>query len=349
MGVPAVSTYRAMPISQRDGSLLASSNCRMAAIATGLDYETAGAQLSNGAEMRARQDDQSGGTDSGDAAQAWRTYGPELRIRDGATFDDALEDLQDGRLVHLDVWHAAAAGPCVSGSGLYGHSIAVAPESSGSRWLTADPWCSPARWVWWETDLLRAGAETWGGQVYTAATTGRPRPSESVLLALMRIAAKRLMTTYRPTVPAPATLPDTGGSGGRILFTTTGSPELEVRDMPINAADGLRTNLRAAVPAGLPFYADPDLRSKLGSMSASADVVYVGNPVGETVAGGSRAVLVNTSTAYNDGSTRPTIVYVAASAIDPYSLPPDQDDLTTAIDERDAEWREWLLDGSPTI
>ena len=323
----------------------------MASIATGLDHESAGVQLSSGAAMRARQDDQSGGTDSGDAAQAWATYGQELRIRDGATFDDALEDLEAGRLVHLDVWHAACAGPCLSGSGAYGHTIAIAPERSGSRWLVADPWCSPARWAWWETELLRAGAESWGGMTYTAATAG-PGPrirDELVLLALMRLAAKRLMTRYRPDAPAPGPLRDTGGSDGRVMFTTTGIPQREVRDMAINAAAGMRTNLRTAVPEGLAFYADPELRERLGAMSADADVVYVGNPIGELVPGGSRAILVNTGTAYGDGSVRPTIVYVPAASIDPYSIPPAEDDLAGAIDERDRQWREWLLEGSPTL
>jgi len=342
-------TYRAAPVTQRDGSALASSNCRMAAIATGIDHESAGSRLSSGSAMRARQDDQSGGTDSSDAAQAWATYGRELRIRDGETFEGALEDLEAGRLVHLDVWHAAAAGPCLSGSGNYGHTIAIAPERSGSRWLTADPWCSPARWEWWEESLLRAGAESWGGQLYGAATMGRPRPSELVLLALMRLAAKRFMSRYRPDRPAAGLLAPTGGSAGRVMFTTTGIPELEVRDMAINAAAGLRTNLRTTVPAGLPFFEDPELRSQLGLMSANADVVYVGNPIGESVPGGSRAILVNTGTAYGDGSVRPMIVYVAAAAIDPYSVPPPSDDLATAIDERDRQWREWLLDGSPTL
>ena len=128
-----MTTYRAVPVSQRDGSSLANTNCRMASIATGLDYESAGIQVSNGAEMRSRQSDQSGGTDSGDAAEAWASYGQTLRIRDGATWADAEHDLEAGRLVHLDVWAASAAGPCLVGDGGYGHTIAVAPEQSRAR------------------------------------------------------------------------------------------------------------------------------------------------------------------------------------------------------------------------
>ena len=121
-------TYRADPVSQRDGSRLASSNCRMGAGATGLDFETRGGLQETAAELRERQLDQIGGTDSSDLALAWHSYGRTLRIRDGHTFDDALDDLAAGRLVMLDVWHAAAGGPCLSGSGAYGHTLAVAPE-----------------------------------------------------------------------------------------------------------------------------------------------------------------------------------------------------------------------------
>ena len=100
--------------------------------------------------------DQSGGTDSGDAAEAWASYGQSLRIRDGETWADAVDDLEDGRLVHLDVWAAAMApAGCPSGTGQYGHTIAVAPEQSGTRWLVSDPWCSPPKWAWIDEVLLR--------------------------------------------------------------------------------------------------------------------------------------------------------------------------------------------------
>ena len=191
-------TYRAVPISQRDGSALASSNCRMASIACGLDYESAGIQTSTGAEMRARQSDQSGGTDSGDAAEAWASYGQSLRVRDGETWADAVDDLEDGRLVHLDVWAAAMApAGCPSRTAQYGHTIAVAPEQSGTRWLVSNPWCSPPKWTWIDESLLREASETWGGMCYGQATSGRGSIAESVLRALMRLAAKRLMSGYR--------------------------------------------------------------------------------------------------------------------------------------------------------
>lgn len=119
-------------------------------------------------------------------------------------------------------------------------------------------------------------------------------------------------------------------------------------EMSINAANGLVTGLRADVPAGLEFFGDANLSKRLGQMSKAANVVYVGNPIGETVPGGARAILVNTGSAYSDGSVRPTIVYVAADAIDPVSVPPPASgDVDEAIALRDADWRDWLLDGSP--
>ena len=339
-------TYRPAPITQRDGSPLANSNCRMAAVATGIDYHTLGAITSTGAEMRSRQSDQVGGTDSGDSAEAWRTYGQDLAIRDGRTFDDAIVDLEAGRALQLDVWHATAGGPCVSGSGAYGHSMAVAPERSGSRWLVSDPWCSPATWEWWEELQLRAGAEALGAMTYSAATGGRYWPrSEAELLDRMRHARAALFAMYTPASPAEDVgLPETGG-GGRIFFTATRAQgaTLEVVDMALNAGDGLVSNIRANVAAGLPFYSDANLAHKLGQMSKSGSVVFVGNPIGETVAGGSRAILVNTGNAYSDGSTRPTIVYVAAEAVTTYSSPTYAGDVDAAVAARDEAWRSSIL------
>jgi hypothetical protein len=345
--------YRAAPVTQRDGSPLASSNCRMAAVSTGIDFHTRGSIISTGAEMRSRQSDQVGGTDSGDASQAWSTYGQELVVRDGSTFDDALSDLRDGRCVQLDVWAARAKGPCLSGSGAYGHSIAIAPERNGSRWLTADPWCSPATWTWWEESLLRAGAEELGAMTYTAATGGRYWPrSERELVERMRLALYALMTLYRPDMPATQDPPATGG-GGRIFYTCTrsqgeGEQGESEADVAINAAENLTTGYRADVPAGLEWFEDANLTRRKGAISKAGSVWYVGQPIGETVEGGSRAILVNTGNLYSDGA-RPSIVYVPAAAIDPYRAPesPGSTDVAEAIELRDSEWREWLLDGAP--
>ena len=347
--------YRAVPITQRDGSPLANSNCRMAACATGIDFHTRGSILSTGAEMRSRQSDQVGGTDSGDASQAWSTYGQDLVIRDGNTFDQAINDLLGGRSIQLDVWHATARGPCVSGSGAYGHSMAVAPERNGDRWLTADPWCSPASWQWWDESLLRAGAEELGAMTYTAATGGRFWPrSEGELLDRMRNALRALFTLYTPATPAADKPPATGSGGGRIFYTATRpqgvADQTGADDVAMNTAEGITSNVRADVPAGLDFFGDANLTRRLGSMSKAATVVFIANPISETVEGGSRAILVNTGTAYNDGTVRPTIVYVAADAVRTYSIPPEpppSDDVNEAIEIRDSEWREWLLDGSP--
>jgi hypothetical protein len=279
------------------------------------------------------------------------TYNEELGVGNGQTFDDALELLRGGRCLQLDVWHATCRGPCLSGSGEYGHDLAVAPEQSGDRWLVNDPWCSPASWQWWAEDLLRAGAEQFGSMSYTAATSGPPARGERELRRFMAREARRLFGLYFPGREAPIRPPDTGGSSGRILFTYTAAHgDREELDMPINSAEGLASALVADVPQGLDFYRDPNLADRLGSMSKPATVPFIGNPIGETVAGGARAIQVVTATAYGDGSSRPTIVYVAAGAIAPYrkpSVPPADPDVDEAIAERDDEWRAWLLEGAP--
>ena len=218
-------------VTQRDGSPLASSNCRMASIACGLQLESG--QTSTGAKMRSFTSDQSGGTDSGDAREAWADgYGQSLIVRDGETFDRALDDLRSWRAVHLDVWHATVGGPCLSGSGSYGHTMIVLPDHNASGWLVGDPWCTDGYHRVTESKL-RAGAERWGSEVFGRAAeepdypTGG-RPTDPRVLAIVRRIVKRLMSEAYPGGP-PGELrypPDTGG--GSILFTVTHARAPEV-------------------------------------------------------------------------------------------------------------------------
>jgi hypothetical protein len=168
----------------------------------------------------------------------------------------------------------------------------------------------------------------------------------------MRLAGRQLMHAFRPDRPALIRPRDTGASGGRIMFTTTREPEpeLEESDMAIQSATRLSSGIRAAILAGVDYYADPNRTKRLGAFSTDADVTFIGSPIGET-AGAAYAVQVNTASAYGDGIVRPTVVYVAASDADTYSVPP----LGPTVDEaeiqaeRDALWRGWLLEGSPEI
>jgi hypothetical protein len=236
--------YRPAFVTQRDGSALANSNCRMASIAMGLAYEASpqGSQTSTGSKMRSYTDDQSGGTDSGDARQAWdRGYSQGLRVMDGHTFSEAIADLKAGRAVHLDVWHAKVGGPCLSGSGAYGHTILVLPDVDERGWAVGDPWCTPeAAYAREPESALRAGAEYWGGQVYSRAAlepdypTGGPSPADPRVVLIVARIVKRLMDRWYPG--HEATLDeledvdpgDTGG--GAILYTTT-------RAVPVGGAD----------------------------------------------------------------------------------------------------------------
>src|SRR4029077_20867574 len=118
----------------------------------------------------------------------------------------------------------------------------------------------------------------------------------------------------------------------------------------INATDDVTSGFRADVPAGLEWFADAELTKRKGAISKAGSAWYLGQPIGEAVEGGSRAILLSTGQLYGDGSTRPSIVSVPAGSIDPYRVPPappPSDDVAEAIELRDSEWREWLLDGSP--
>jgi hypothetical protein len=309
-------TYRADAITQRDGSELASSNCRMASAATGIDYHTAGGTTSTGAKMRDHSGDPSGGTTSDDAERAWAHYGEDLRVMDGHTWDDAVADLKDGRLVHLDIWAATTGGPCLSGSGAYGHTIAVAPErnSEGDKWLVADPWCSPPKWSHWSASKLKAGAEEWGrrcgrataGLGYDSDIRYVPRP---VLLAVVRM----LMTIWTPEDPAPEDLePGSTGGSQAILYTTT-RKRSGASDVTINATGHVSSEYVLTTPQDCDWYMDAGLTQLGGTLGKPRDLPYLGLAVGTDA----RAVLLTTSKPYDDGTDRPSVVYVKRDVADP--------------------------------
>jgi hypothetical protein len=346
----------------------------MASIATGLDYDTKGAKTSSAARMRKYTDDQSGGTDALDAKEAWsRGFSEVLTIRDGNTFDDLLADLRAGKGVHIDVWHAAAGGPCMSGSGGYGHSMYVHPDCEDNKWAVADPWCKPAKFIYWPESKLRAGAEDWGRRVLgrVLGTGGRrwfappERTSDNeIWVTLFTQTAKTLMNEWRPGNEAPPTLEpdilfDDETSGPQpIAYTTTAAIPLSgaggTTDMAVQAVSKVTSNYTCKLSAGRNFYADANLNDQLGELSKETTAAYFGSPIGEEEPG-SRMVLLNTGTPYNDKTPRPTFVYVALDAcvggpqpVPPAPTPGDCEvEVADAIEHRDEAWREWLLAGSP--
>lgn len=354
--------YTPTPISQRDGSALASSNCRMASIATGIDYDTKGAKRSTGKAMRSYCDDQQGGTDSSDAVQAWsRGYAETLTVRDGYTFDNALQDLAKGSAVHLDVWHAAAGGPCLSGSGAYGHTMFVLPDqhSDGERWRVADPWCSPGSWAWWPESKLRAGAEEWGRRVYGAAVqesdwpTGGRRignPRGQLQLLIVRRIVRYLMDRHNPDQPEPDDVPpvpaptdwETGG-GKPILFTRT---------VALGIANGDTDMPGLALDMTEPWDGTARVHGEGHSYIRVADQEDVGVHDGFTKQVYARATL-------HDGwgplpAGTPVVLIGTGLAVlieaDCDLTPADTgggDDVEEALAERDEDWRQWLLAGSP--
>jgi hypothetical protein len=133
------------------------------------------------------------------------------------------------------------------------------------------------------------------------------------------------------------------------MFTTTGThvvpPQEGEGEMPMQAAGGLVSTIRARIAAGVDWYEDGNLTRRGGSMSSDADVVYVAAPIGET-GDAAYAVVLNTGNLYGDKVVRPSVVYVAAVDADTYTaLPPSNE--ADIIAERDLEWREWLLEGAP--
>jgi hypothetical protein len=350
MSSDQVAGYRPDPVTQRDGSSLANSNCRCASIATGLDYETRGSSSSSGKAMRGYMDDQSGGTSSSDARQAWsRGYSRSLTVRDGSTFDQLLADLRAGRLVHIDVWHAAvgsAAGICLSGSGAYGHTMAVLPDCLDGAWLVADPWCNPPKWGRVTEAALRRGAEEWGAQVYGAALmeadypSGGPEPRDPRLLPILERVARRLMTEAYPGGPEGqlSFVPETGGSQP-VLFTVTAAIAAEV-DMDIEVA--------SSAPQLVDIPAGADILELDGSkrLENKSDRNGVLSPFATHTAGGtaSRAI-------YWTRGEDPTLLLSAYTNqlenIRPVDSSSSSGDTDAAIADRDAEWIDALTEAWP--
>ena len=333
-------TYRAKPITQRDGSSLANSNCRMASIATGLDFHTLGAKTSTGKAMRAHQDDQSGGTGSDDAKQAWSEgYDESLRVMDGYSWSNVLSDLRAGRLVHLDVWHATAGGPCLSGSGAYGHTMAVAPEYDGSsKWLVADPWCSPGKWTWWPESKLKAGAEEWGRRVLYTATGGMPPWGTPAWRKRLAELAKLLMSRWDPGHPAPdpGDNPDTGGAQA-VMYTTTkaqatgGSGVVGILWDPMRWAD-----------PGVDLYLDSDCTVRVTATEPGGYITTLGPKARQDENGAdwnALGVLVSTGKLYvpDDGLNHRAVLWAKRS------------DLPDAAEPTAQEWDDsaWSLLGNP--
>lgn len=336
-------TYRAAPVTQRDGSKLEDSNCLMATAAVGLDYHTLGKKTSTGKKMREYSGDTSGGTNTDEIERAWHTgYDEDPITRDGQPFSKVIEDLKAGRLVMLQVWAATvgSSGMCLSGSGAYGHGISVAPEqNSEGKWLVADPWCDPPKWKWVAESKLKAGAEEWVQHSASGASGhyGREWPDPNVIpIGLIIAAAALLMTKYTPSHPSPFLHPPAGvGGSPGVLFAST-APHLE-SDVAINTNGSHMTSARLVrLTADAGFYKEPEFVHKYGTLSEGRECVLLGPALGTNAF----AILVNTSKPYDDGQDRETVVYITKDkASDPYAAPePPPSDIAA----RDAEWRAWL-------
>jgi hypothetical protein len=329
-------TYRANPVTQRDGSRLQYSNCLMAAAAVGLDYHTLGSKTSNGAKMRGFSGDTAGGTNTDEIERAWKQgYAEDPLTRDGQPWTKVLSDLDQQRLVMLQVWHATTGGPCLSGSGNYGHGISVAPEmrvhNGTKQWLVADPWCKPARWVWWDEARLKAGALRWADKV---SASGPGIPIRDIAADLLAGLVAALMAKYTPEHPADEDPEPPSVGGGGVLFASTQMQQEASSDMSINTNGSRITSVRRVrLTADAGFYADADLTEKYGELAEGTERVFMGPVIG----GKAHAILVETSRPYSDDTKRPTICYVTKDKCsDPFQVEDD------ALKARDKEWRDWL-------
>ena len=153
------------------------------------------------------------------------------------------------------------------------------------------------------------------------------------------------MMLYGPDRPSLDT--ETGGAadGGPILYTTTNGGA----DMAIQAAGGLTTGWRLDLPPETMVYADANLSDPMRRIGATVEtVVYVGLALAESVAGGSRAVLIRTREPYPDGVIRWTIGYVPTAVGKPYGVTaPVPPDVAELLRQRDEMWHEWLTAGAP--
>jgi len=307
----------------------------------GLDYETSGAKKSTASKMRSQTADQSGGTDSGDAREAWdRGFDESLDIEDGKTYDDVDASLKAGYMVHLDVWHAAMDAGCISGSGAYGHTIAIVPDHDGSGWLVGDPWCTNG-YKRVSTSDLRNGAEEWGRRVYGAARaepdyppTGGPR--DPIVLVIVARIVKRLMDlSYPGHERYIKQYPETSGAQP-ILYTRTHARALEGADMgPMfeNSGAAIGQATVSIDGANLIGTADgqyhPIAKGIVRNVSAVVDIAD-GKYAGEV------AYLVSIPGRSESG-------LLLADLADYVANPPSGG----SNEERDAEWTAWLLDGAP--
>jgi hypothetical protein len=86
-------------------------------------------------------------------------------------------------------------------------------------------------------------------------------------------------------------------------------------DMAIQAPESLTSDYVVDVPAGRSFYWDGECSRRMGPFESARTLPYVGATIGESVEGGSRAVIHVTGRPYADKVARPTVVWVRTEQV----------------------------------
>lgn len=284
------------------------SNCTMASAAMALDFHTQGKVQKWGGELRKAYDPlgkDPDGTNLDNVVTAWSRLGYTFTKRSGKAWADCLADLKAGRGVVLQGdYDALTATEKCQDSFNGNHAIYLNPEffDGGDTIAVADPLCGGFHRI--KVTSLKAYAEKLGRAVY-----GKTGP---ILYGVTRA---------WPDAPKPT--PSTG-------------VEMIVGEGLVRTSDYF-----VSVQKGDIVYKDPACRAQLTTMSADADVDFMGTVPGNTTVW---AVEIATGKIV-EGKMLPVIAYVKRAEVGapvkrpvtPDSTPYSQAQLDAAVAKAVAE------------
>lgn len=256
-------------------------NCTMASGAMLLDFHTQGNVQKWGGELRRLQSDQVGGTDIGDLKVAWYRLGFTLNDRRGRTWADVIVDLKSGRGVVLTGDYDVLLGRhSCQGTFNGNHAVYLNPNSFNTDGIVVgDPLCNAYKRI--PISALKAYSEKLGRSVYGSTTP------QKIMYATSRAWPDPIV---QPT-PTPV---------------TTGEEDMIVGEGIVRTSSKF-----VAVKKGVSVYREPTCKTVLTTMSADAQVDFMGTVPGNTTAW---AVEIATGKIV-EGKLLPVIAYVKRSEV----------------------------------